>query len=117
MPTVSNLLVASCCTSPAAPLVMFVIAVLISPMSCVLFSMLVVLVAMLVVLFAMLVVLVDTCWLVACSCAPFTASVLPAESAPAFTPVSVRTPAVPVKSTDVPATSLPTDSALLVASC
>ncbi|MNL32929.1 hypothetical protein D3C87_1548130 [compost metagenome] len=65
----------------------------------------------------MLVVLVDTCWLVACNCAPFTASVLADDSAPAFTPVSVRTPAVPVKFTDAPSTSLPTVSTLLVASC
>ncbi|MNL33221.1 hypothetical protein D3C87_1551180 [compost metagenome] len=79
--------------------------------------MLVELVAMFVVLLAMLVVLVDTCWLVACNCAPFTASVLPADSVPAFTPVSVRAPAVPVRFTDVPATSLPTVSTLLVASC
>ncbi|MNS92412.1 hypothetical protein D3C72_1265490 [compost metagenome] len=103
LPTVSTLLVASCCTSPVAPLVMLESAVLMSPMSCVLFS--------------MLVVLIETCWLVACSCAPFTASVLAAESAPAFTPVSVRAPAVPVKFTDVPFTSLPTVSTLLAASC
>ncbi|MNT90365.1 hypothetical protein D3C72_2312530 [compost metagenome] len=55
--------------------------------------------------------------MVACSCAPFTASVLAADNAPAFTPVSVRAPAVPVRFTDVPATSLPTVSTLLVASC
>ncbi|MNL32928.1 hypothetical protein D3C87_1548120 [compost metagenome] len=42
---------------------------------------------------------------------------LAAESVPALTPVSVRAPAVPAKSTDVPSVVLPTVSALVVAFC
>ncbi|MBB5408656.1 hypothetical protein HDG34_002593 [Paraburkholderia sp. HC6.4b] len=59
----------------------------------------------------------STCWFVAYSCEPFTASVLVSLSAPAFTPLSVRAPSVPPKSTVVPSRSLATVMFRVAASC
>ena len=51
------------------------------------------------------------------SCPPFTASVLSAESRPAFTPDSARAPSVPAIDIDVPSDACATVIARLAASC
>jgi len=54
---------------------------------------------------------------VSCSCAPLIASRLVALTAPAPTPVSTRSPAVPPKFTDVPSVSFATVISRVSASC
>src|SRR5579864_8503076 len=48
---------------------------------------------------------------------PLTASLLPAATAPSATPISLRSPSVPVKSTVAPSWSLATVMFRVVASC
>ncbi|CAE6770836.1 hypothetical protein R75465_03599 [Paraburkholderia aspalathi] len=69
------------------------------------------------VFWAMSLVFCATFWFVVYSCEPFTASVLVALSSPTDRPVSLRAPAVPVKSTTAPAASFATVMLPDVTSC
>jgi len=62
-------------------------------------------------------VLAATCWLVAKSWLPFTASVLVDETVPFATPVILRSPSVPFMFTAVPPVFAPTVMTLVPGSC